>query len=243
MTEGRLVAIHQPNFFPWLGYFAKLRRADVFIVMDNAQFPKTGGNWSNRVRIAMQDQARWLTVPVVRAYHGTRTCAEMAIDDAHPWRPQLLKTLRTYYSRAPFFARVFPVVEGLLENPTDRLAEFNVGAIRALAAAVQLDAAKMILGTTLPCDGKATDLLVSMVRAVGGTGYLCGGGAGGYQEDDKFAAAGLDLVYQHFRHPIYSQSNAREFLPGLSIVDALMNCGFEGTSRLLAGEVDPGGTR
>jgi hypothetical protein len=86
MTQ-RLVAIHQPNFFPWLGYFDKLARADVFILLDDAQYPKTGGTWSNRVQLLINEKPAWVTVPVVRSYHGVRQIREMRIDEQRPWRP------------------------------------------------------------------------------------------------------------------------------------------------------------
>ena len=85
-----LVAIHQPNFLPWLGYFDKLARADVFVLLDDAQFPKKGGTWVNRARLLVSGRPDWVTVPVDRSYHGTRTIIEMQIDDARPWRRKLI---------------------------------------------------------------------------------------------------------------------------------------------------------
>ncbi|HUQ32924.1 MAG TPA: WbqC family protein [Pyrinomonadaceae bacterium] len=233
MLVSRIVAIHQPNFFPWLGYFNKLARADQFIVMDNAQFPKKGGTWANRVRLAVNGQAAWVTMPVVRAYHGLRRIEEMRIDESTPWRAKLLKTIETNYSRAPFFASVFPYLTELVNNPTDDLTKYNLSAIVSLAEALKLDTSKFLLGSTLEAEGSATDLLISMVKAAGGTAYLCGGGATGYQEDEKFADRGLQLIYQNFKHPAYQQSSTADFIPGLSIIDALMNCGFEKTRALV----------
>jgi hypothetical protein len=227
------VAIHQPNFFPWLGYLDKIVCADVFIFMDNAQFPKTGGTWTNRVKLLMGGQAAWATVPVVRAYHGTRLIREMKINNTIPWRDRLLKTIRMNYARAPFFEVVFPSVAEWVNHPTDSLSEFNIATIRALAAAVRLDQSKCVLGSTLNVEGNATDLLIAMTKAVGGGAYLCGGGASGYQRDDEFRAAGIDLIYQDYKHPLYPQANTAEFVPGLSVIDALMNCGLEGTQALI----------
>lgn len=233
MLVRKVVAIHQPNFFPWLGYFDKIARADVFILMDNVQFPKKGGGWSNRVQLAINGQAAWVTMPVVRSFHGTRLIKDMQINNSTPWREKLLKTVQMSYARAPFFEQVFPLFENLVNNPTDGLMDYNEAAIRAIAAAVGLDTSRLVIGSTLGAAGAATDLLISMTRAVGGTAYLCGGGADGYQENDKFAQAGLELIYQNFQHPIYPQVNISEFISGLSIVDALMNCGIDGTRRLL----------
>ena len=230
----RIVAIHQPNFLPWLGYFNKIARADVFIVLDNVQFSKTGGTWTNRVRLAIQDQAKWVTVPIVRSYHGLRLISEMRISEG-PWRARLLRTVQNAYGGAPHAAVVFPLVERLVSNPTDVLVDYNVSAIRSLLLAFKLERAELVMASSLGATGHGTDLLVDLVKAVAGTAYLCGGGASGYQEDERFARAGIELVYQDFRHPVYRQGRDR-FMAGLSIVDTLMHCGFDETRTLLLGQ-------
>ena len=231
----RIVAIHQPNFFPWLGYFDKIARADVFCLMDNVQFPKKGGTWTNRVRLLVSGKPTWITAPVDRSYHGVRPIAQMQISNDPVWRTKLLKTVRTAYAKAACFQEVFPFLEDLITNPTRCLAEYNEGAIRHTCDAIGLKETEIVRGSTLEVEGEATDLLISMVRALDGTAYLCGGGAGGYQEDEKFSEAGIELIYQNFRHPVYSQAPQREFVAGLSIIDALLHCGFEGTAQLLEG--------
>ena len=222
-----VVAIHQPNFLPWLGYFNKIARADVFVVLDNAQFAKTGGTWTNRVRLRINGEARWVTVPVVRRYRGVKTIAEMMIDQGD-WRKKLVRTLQTAYGQAPHFDEVLPFIQPLIEAPTDELVRYNLASIVALATALGLDHARLVLASELDVSAVGTDRLVRLVKAVGGNVYLCGGGADGYQEDRKFADAGLRLVYQTFRHPTYDQGET-PFIPGLSIVDALMRCGFAET--------------
>lgn len=232
----RLVAIHQPNFFPWLGYFHKLRHADRFVLLDTVQFPKTGGNWGNRVRLLVSGTPRWLTMPVVRDYHGVRTFRETTTRES-AWRDDLLKTLQASYGRAAAFSAMYPILRELIENPTDNLAEYNTAAIRALAEGLGIDPGKMVLASELNADGEATDLLVALVRACGGTAYLCGGGSGGYLEPEKFARAGLGLVYQDFAHPTYPQGKHAPFVSGLSCLDALMHGGWSATSRLLDAQV------
>jgi hypothetical protein len=227
-----LVAIHQPNFLPWLGFFDKIRRSDVFVFMDNAQFPKTGGTWTNRVQMMVNGEPAWITVPIVRAYHGLRTISEIQINNHQPWREKVLRTIDQNYRRAPHFNEVSPVIHELMGQRTADLAAYNLTAIRTLCQALQL-ATPLVVGSTLNAEGRATGLLIDMVKAAGGNAYLAGGGAGGYQEDHMFNQAGIQLVYQDFHHPAYPQPNSAEFRPGLSVVDALMNCGFEGVRTLL----------
>lgn len=202
--------------------------------MDNAQFPKTGGTWTNRVKMMVNKEPAWVTVPVVRSYHGVLTVREMKINERQPWRARLMRTIEMSYGRAPHFAEVAPLLRELVEQPTPDLATYNLTAIHTFCARLDLTT-PIVLGSSLATEGQSTDLLISMVRAVGGTRYLAGGGASGYQDDAKFDAMGLELVYQNFQHPRYSQANSATFTPGLSIVDALMNCGFEGVCRLMDG--------
>ena len=80
----KTVAIHQPNFFPWMGYFEKISRSDVFVFFDDVQFPKKGGSWSNRVKLLVSEEARWVTAAIDRSYSGTRTIREMFFLDNNP---------------------------------------------------------------------------------------------------------------------------------------------------------------
>ncbi|MEK7448140.1 MAG: WbqC family protein [Planctomycetota bacterium] len=223
----RIAAIHQPNFFPWLGYFDKINKADVFILLDNVQFPKTGGTWMNRVKIITNSEAQWLTAPIIRNYHGLRLIKDMEINNLTDWREKMLKTIEQNYGQCPFFKEERDYLQALINYDANNLCEYNIHAIRSLAERLGLKIPKLIIASTLKAEGEATDLLISLTRAVGGIAYLCGGGADGYQEDEKFAEAGIELVYQNFKHPVYLQANTKEFIAGLSIIDVLFNCGFE----------------
>ena len=230
-----LVAIHQPNFFPWLGYFDKIRRADVFILLDDVQYPKTGaGSWSNRVKVMINGEGRWLTAPVDRSFHGTREINEMVYSGKEDWRAKVLKTLVAAYRRAPCFEETFAVLEPLVRNPEDNVAEYNVHAVVTLAGAIGLPTGSVVRSSKLSTDSTATNRLINLTKQVGGGSYLCGGGADGYQEDEAFLASGLSLVYQRFKPEPYSQHSAVTFVPGLSVIDALMNLGCAGVNKVLS---------
>jgi hypothetical protein len=230
----RLVAIHQPNFFPWLGYFDKLARADTFVLLDSVQFPKTGGVWCNRVKMMLGGQARWATAPVQRAFHGTRAIREIEFEPGEPWRTKLVKSLHANYGRAPHFASTMEFLEPLVLDSENNLARYNAAAISAVASRLGLDIGKLRWSSALAAAGQRNQLLVGLVKEVGGGAYLCGGGADGYQDDALFAAEGIELVYQRFAHPVYAQPGVATFVPGLSIIDALMNCSLAAVSRWFA---------
>ncbi|MEJ8835239.1 WbqC family protein [Ramlibacter sp. AN1133] len=231
MNDIRTAAIHQPNFFPWLGYFNKIARADVFIVMDDVQYQKTGSSWSNRVQLPVAGQGKWVTAPIRRPAHGVQTLAQIEWD-AQPWREKLARTLHLHYARAPHYAEAMSLLEPLVRNPEPRLLPYNLHAVRTIAAALGLGG-RFVLASAFAAQATGTQRLVELVRAAGCRRYLAGGGAGGYQEDALFAAAGLELEYQAYTHPAYPQHGATGFVPGMSIIDVLMNCGVVRTRELV----------
>lgn len=237
MSDARnkvIVAIHQPNFFPWLGYFDKIIKSDLFVFMDAVAYPKSGnsmGSWSNRVRIQVQRSPFWLNCPVVRE-HGPQIIQDVKLDNKSGWRAQRIKTIEYNYKRAAFFDEVFDFVRSLVMYETDGLADYNISNTLAICDKLGIKC-KYVPQSILDTSQSATDLLIEITRKVQGTAYLCGGGAGGYQEDEKFEQGGIELIYQNFQHPIYKQYASADFMTGMSIIDALMNCGFAGTRTML----------
>lgn len=224
-----VVAIHQPNFFPWLGYFDKLARADVFVLLDDAQASK--GSWHNRVKLLIGGRPAWATAPIVRT-SGANTINQLRFQEQMPWREKLLKTVRASYGKAANFESGYELVETLLSERTTRLADFNEHAIRTIAGHLNLNPSIIVRSSAFNVTETATDRLVALVRATGGDTYLSGGGATGYQEDAKFEAAGIGLIKQRFDHPVYDQ-RGHEFVPGLSVLDALLHCGFAEVTAML----------
>lgn len=220
-----LVAIHQPNFFPWLGFFDKIRRADIFVFLDAVDYPRSGsggmGSWLNRVRISIQGEARWITCPIRRMPLGSLISAA-EIDDAQPWRGKLLKTLAANYRRADRYDETMTWLEPLLLMNESRLAVFNMHAIMVVAEKLGLST-RFVVQSALPHEGSATRRLVSIVQAVGGDGYLAGGGATGYQEDHLFGEAGISLRFQNFAPRSYGPASG--WMPGLSVIDYLLHDG------------------
>lgn len=238
MGESRVVAIHQPNFFPWLGFFDKLRRADVFVMLDDVQLAlgRGGkGNWANRVRVLVNKAPAWVTAPVRRTGRGPQAIRAVELADEQPWRSKLLKTLRASYGRADAFDEVMPCVTELIEFPAASLCDFNLHAIECFCARLGINGPRIVRQRDLSSEGQGTDLLVKLIQELGGTTYLCGDGADGYLEPDLFARAGVGLAFQNFQHPRYPQRGVAEFVPGLSIIDALMHLGFAQVRALIEG--------
>ena len=235
-TTTTVVAIHQPNFFPWLGWFHKLAQADVFVLLDDVEFSR--GSYINRTRLLVNGAAVWMTAPVVRTGTGTQPIRQTRINNATPWREKMLKTLENTYGRRPGFDEVYPVLRELVASPADTLADYNEQALAGIAGALGLPTSRFVRSSTFGCTARATERLVQLVTAVGGSTYLSGGGAAGYQEERYFDDAGIELVYAGFVARPYPQ-RSEQFVPGLSVIDALMNVGLSETRSLLENDDGP----
>jgi len=228
-----IVAIHQPNFFPWLGYFDKIVHSDIFVFFDDVQFQKKGGTWSNRVKLMIGGETKWVTAPVNRDYHGHLTIREMQFKLDDPWREKILKNIEISYRFHPYFNEVFEFFAPLILNPEPNMAEYNIYSVTAIVQRLGFDVAKLRRSSDLNHEGSSNDLLCSVTRLVGGSTYMCGGGADGYQDEVVFKNHGIKLKHQNFTHPVHSQLRQKDFVGGLSIIDAAMNLGWDNLGQLL----------
>ena len=221
------VAIHQPNYVPWLGYFYKIANTDIFIFLNDAEFSKN--SFINRNRIKTQMGAHWLTVPV-NAY-STSSINEVKIANKI-WCKKHAKTLKSAYGKAPFFKTVFPWFENLLSTVQfDLLSDLNIHIIKEICEKMDLSS-KFEISSDYNVISKRDDRLIALVKGVGGTHYLSGYGGSKYQDPEKFERNGIDIKYYDYQAPVYSQLWGK-FTPNLSILDLFFNMGFEATSSLL----------
>jgi hypothetical protein len=202
--------------------------------LDDVQFPKTGGVWTNRVKLLLNGEARWTTAPIDRAYNGLRLINQIQFRENELWRKKVKKTLELNYCKHQYYEETMDIIRPLIDYQEDKLSAFNIHAITALAEHLALDTSKFKKSSELLGHGHSNELLSSLSLIVGGTCYMCGGGAGSYQDSNVFYAAGLDLIYQDFVHPVYKQSGSEEFIPGLSVIDVLMNLGLQDVKAFLA---------
>lgn len=216
-----IVAIHQPNFLPWLGYFHKMARADLFVFLDTAAFAK--GSYTNRVQVKTARGPQWLTVPVQTSGRLGQPIRAVVCDARTDWRSRVVRTLETNYRGCPYYAPLGPWLARAIAEADDSLADLNMRLILEIARQLGIRTPTR-RASALGAEGKATDLLVALCRELGADTYLSGSGGSKYQDEGAFREAGIRLVYNEFRHPVYPQAFG-EFVPGLSIVDLLLNCG------------------
>jgi hypothetical protein len=215
----RVVAIHQPNYAPWCGYFAKMRHCDVFILLDDVQMPG-GQSYVYRTKIASHSGPRWLSVPT--RYHLGDSITQVQFADDR-WNHKHLGTLRGEYGRSPFFKEVWSIIAPIYENAFGSLADFNQRLIVDLAAYLGLNC-RICRSSELNVPGTSDDRLIALIEAVGGTQYLSGKGGQNYQDPKKFCSRGIDLNVRTYLPTSYIQIHGDPIF-GLSILDAIFNLG------------------
>ena len=221
------VAIHQPHFLPWLGYLHRMASVDLFVVLDHVQFERR--NYQNRSSIRIDNEARWLTVPVIQRSQK-ELIVEKEIDNAVEWGPKHYATLKHAYRAAPFFD---PAIRTILERPWGRLAELTWTTMGYLRDAFGIRT-PLVRSSDLGVDGAKSDLILNVCKAVGADGLVAGfGGSRGYLDVEKFAAEGVAIEYHQFSHPQYRQCGTAPFMPGLASIDLLFNCGPQSRDILL----------
>ncbi|WP_309131137.1 WbqC family protein [Brevibacterium sp.] len=227
------VGVHQPNFLPWLGYFYKMSRSDVFVILDDVLAPSRG--YFNRSKVLVQGEARWLSVPVHRndGYINHMTTV------GDEWIAKHLGTLKHNYQRSSFYKDLMPELTATLKRHSESgLSELNQALISHVASLLDIST-PTVRSSKYELSSKGDERLVDLVRGVGGSCYLSGHGGDNYQEHETFSSADIELTYTGFEGMPYPQQNTDSFVPGLSAIDALFNIGPDATRKLIDDAPDP----
>lgn len=225
------VAIHQPNYLPWLGYFRKVAQADVFVFFDNVRMPM-GKSFVSRNRIRTPQGKLWLTVPIERT-SAARSIAETRIQGDH-WRVKHVKTLETTFARSPWKSLIAETLAPVMTAGHEYIADLNVALIQALAAVLEMDRTQFVRATAMDLESQGAGSIPEILERTGASVYVTGSGAGTQRhlDIDALAAWGVETRIVSNEFEPYPQRQ-KGFEPNLSIVDVLLNCGPERCRELL----------
>jgi hypothetical protein len=225
------VAIHQPQYLPWLPYIDKADQADVFVYLDTVQYQKNG--LQNRNQILTAQGPRWLTVPV----HASLDRAILETTIADPgWARKHVRTIEQEYRKAPAFGLFRDELAPLLAPEYASLAELNIAVTEWIFAKLQV-ASRRVRASELGVTGGKEELVLRICATLGASAYLSGEGARSYQKPEHFGAQGIELRYQQYRNPSYAQCHGSDFTPDLSALDLLLNAGAAGREIMLSGRL------
>ncbi|HXW02233.1 MAG TPA: WbqC family protein [Candidatus Nitrosotenuis sp.] len=214
------VAIHQPHYFPYAGFFHKLSLADVFVIMDDAQYDK---RFTNRNRIIIPNGWTWITVPIKKdCKFGPNYKVE--INNELAWRDMHWKMIRHSYSGARFFYLYKDYFESLYKKDWRMLFELDYETTKQVISwlGIKVD---IIKESELKVKGQSTQRLVNVCKALGADTYVSGAGGKTYLDEKLFEKENIRLQYQKFRSFPYTQHLSESFIPDLSIIDMLANVG------------------
>lgn len=215
-----IVAVHQPQYLPWLGYFDKIDRSDVFVLLDTVQFKKN--EWQNRNKIKTAHGWQWITVPVLHRY--PQLIKDVEINNKERWQHIHRQALLTNYRKAPYWSFLHEFCETIFTTQWSTIAELNIFVVKKL---------KEILGITTPIyvaselgefPEDPDERLIAITKFFGGDTYLAGSGGKNYMDIQKYISNRITVVFQNFTHPEYNQLFG-DFIPFMSVVDLIFNHG------------------
>lgn len=222
------VAIHQPEYFPWLGFVDKARTADVLVLLDSVQFDRS--SLQHRARVIGPNGVVWLTIPFVHRF--PQNIDEVTIAEDR-YRTKHWKTLQAAYGRAPGYRAASAALEAFFATPRTALVEVTVASVHLLLDAFGVNT-RVVRASELKARGEKGDLVLAICQELGATRYLSGRTGATYLDAAVFSAAGIELQVQQFTLPSYARLRdvAPEEAGGISALDAWMNLGHEAPALL-----------
>ena len=217
-----IVSVHQPQYLPWLGYFDKIDRADVFVLLDTVQFKKN--EWQNRNRIKTAQGMQWITVPVL--YHFPQLIQDVEINNNEKWQHKQRQTILSNYRKAPFWSLLEPFFDEMFSAQWDTIAKLNIHVVKRLAAILGIETPLFVASGMGVFPENPDERLIAIARHFGADAYLAGSGGHDYMDLEKYREASVDVIFQEYQHPVYNQLYG-DFEPFLSVIDLIFNHGNE----------------
>lgn len=227
------IAMHQPHYFPWLGYFDKIAKVDTFVILDCVQLEKGSQMIRNRV-LSDTGEIKYITISADTKNFLGREYRDILIKNPEEWKTKQINVLKNYYRRANYREEGLKLFMNFLENDYPTLCEWTCESIKLGCKILDINT-NIIYQSDIKYkdEGKKSDLVLSICKALGGDCYFSGrGGSIAYLDREKFIESKIKIVFQDFEHPVYNQCDYENFVPGLSILDIIFNCGIAGTKEL-----------
>jgi len=218
MKDRKIVTIHQPESYPWMGFFNKMIMADHYIILDNVDFRKN--YFQNRNQILTKQGASFLTIPVDTKKY--KKINEIRIANQQSWQKKQFSSLTQTYSKSPFFMEHKSFFEELYSQEYELLIDFNMKIINYVRDILDIST-PITMASELNASGTSTQLLLELCQSLNATHYLAGKDGVNYLDSDLFEAAGIDIIYQEFNIKEYQHFNQKTFFPYMSVFDLLFN--------------------
>lgn len=228
----KVVASHQPHFFPWLGYLDKMAKADAFIINDIVQLETKSPMVRNKI-VDSRGKERYINASIDKRGYVDKPNKDIQLSNWNEVRSYIKNVLVDAYRKAGFYYEVCPLVDEVLFTDFTTLFDLNMATIEMLRKCFDINTPLILNSSFNWRSGEDKSArLANKVAAIGGTVYLSGNGARKYMDFTPFAERNISVVYQKFSYPVYAQISSSEFVPNLSAIDMLFNCGIEKSRKL-----------
>ncbi|WP_419902612.1 WbqC family protein [Kiloniella sp.] len=226
------IAIMQPTYLPWIGYFGLMQSVDTFVLLDSVQFAKR--SWQQRNQIKTANGAQWLSVPVMSKGKRDQKICEVELDLGPKSFTNHRQVIEHSYRKAPNFDVMGQPILELYNKSYNRLVDLNIDLIQCIKDLLNINT-PVVRSSEIHGEGVKADLLLSLCQGLEATEYVSPPGSKSYlNETDVFLRADLPVRYFNFNHPVYPQMYG-DFLPYMSCIDLLFNCGDKGFGLITEG--------
>jgi len=214
-----IISIHQPAYLPWLGYFDKIIKSDIFIYLDTVQLEKNSYSYRNKIKTPQG--SAWLTIPLKMKGHTNRAIKDVLIDNSQQWKKKHLKNIFFNYKKATFFDELYPKIEELYKQDFDLFSDLAYEHLLFWLKELNIKT-KIIKSSDLNIDSKKSDLILDLCQHHNADKYISGALGKDYLNENHFKEKNIKIEYQDYQHPAYQQLNG-DFLSHMGIVDFCMN--------------------
>lgn len=217
-----VVSIHQPDYIPWLGLYYKMAHSDAFVYLDDAQYSNEAAHNFNLIKTPQGELK--LKVPV--EYKFGDVINTVRTRDELKWKEKQLKTIKLNYAKAPFFNDFYPMLEGVILREHQNISEMNMAINEVICKGFKIEP-KIYKSSDMNITTVREERVINICVALGGDEYLSGNGARVYQTEEHFLDRGVKLTYLDYKPIEYKQIWKNGFLPCMSAIDYIFNCGFD----------------
>lgn len=217
------VSIHQPDFFPYPGFFNKIFLSDVFVILDRTQF-EFGITNRNKI-ITPEGTWKRISIPVKNDQKFFQN-NDVKINNDMNWKEKNLDLISKSYSKSKFFDLYNTSINSIFEEKWEYLIDLNIKILKTIFEWLDVKT-KIIFESELNVKGTSSEKLLNICKEVKATKYVSGPGGKNYLDEKIFQKNHIDIEYQKYTPISYSQLNSKSFIPNLSILDLLFNMGYE----------------
>lgn len=219
-----IVSIHQPAYLPWLGYFNRIVKSDIFVVLDHVQFEKN--SFINRNKIVCNKKPLWLTVPVLydKSIYELNI-NEVKINYSKNWKNKHYKSIVQSYFKSPCFNQISNEMEDLYKGVGENLNAFLGRMLKVFLTYLNINT-QIVYSSDLDLKERKENLVLEICKKYNASTYLSGPHGESYLDFNAFNQENIYINIDNYEHPIYSQ-NTDKFIPNMSIIDLISHYGHD----------------